>query len=182
MFGKAGTLHRCVMLLAAAIASVLAVGTVALASIPDSGGVIHSCYKKTSENQGTLRVIDTEKGESCLSNEIALSWNQIGPPGPTGPPGPPGITLWASVAADGTLLGGTATAAKRIGLGQGQYDVTFGQDVSNCAPVASAEGDGDIASASPGTIIANTQREVLVQTVNFNAGDINTSFHLIVAC
>ncbi len=57
----------------------LAAGGLAYANIPDSGGVIHGCYKKTSPNQGTLRVIDTERGQNCLSNENALDWNQTGP-------------------------------------------------------------------------------------------------------
>jgi len=65
-------------------------GGVAYANIPDSNGMIQGCYKL---NQGTLRVIDTEKGEACLKSEAALSWTQTGlqgPAGPTGPTGPKG--------------------------------------------------------------------------------------------
>jgi hypothetical protein len=36
-------------------------------AIPDAGGVIHGCYKKTSPNQGTLRVIDTEKAQTPVA-------------------------------------------------------------------------------------------------------------------
>lgn len=57
------------------------------AGIPDASGVIHGCYKK---DQGSLRVIDTEMGQTCLSSEIALQWNQTGPQGPVGPQGPAG--------------------------------------------------------------------------------------------
>jgi hypothetical protein len=49
---------------------------IASAAIPDSGGVIHGCYK-TSD--GKLRVINTEAGQTCSSGETALSWNQTGP-------------------------------------------------------------------------------------------------------
>jgi len=143
------------------------------ASIPGPGGIINGCYQQST---GKLRVIDS--AATCLPDEVALNWNQIGPPGPTGPPGPPGITLWASVAAEGTLLGGTATAAVRDG--PGQYQVFFGRDVSNCAPVASAEGSGNIASATP--LMAPAQRQVLVFMDNFNVGTIDDRFHLVVAC
>ena len=65
----------------------IAVGTAAFGAIPD-GGVIHSCYKKSSPNQGTLRVLDT--GRSCTNSETQLNWNQQGPQGPMGPQGPAG--------------------------------------------------------------------------------------------
>ena len=63
-------------------------GGIAYASIPDSSGVIHGCYKKASPKRGTLRVIDRKKGQKCSSAEYALDWNQTGRRGPTGPTGP----------------------------------------------------------------------------------------------
>ena len=57
----------------------LAAGT-AWASIPDSGGAIHGCYKT---DNGKLRVIDSSSA-GCQADESSLSWNQTGP---TGPPG-----------------------------------------------------------------------------------------------
>jgi hypothetical protein len=80
--------------------------TVALASIPGSGGVITGCYlsksdekekedKKEKDNSGgQLRVIDLATSK-CNKNETQLSWNQTGPQGPiglTGPQGPKGDT------------------------------------------------------------------------------------------
>ena len=53
----------------------------ALASIPDSSGVIHGCRSKTT---GVLRVIDSDAGQRCLAGEAELTWNQQGPPGPAG--------------------------------------------------------------------------------------------------
>lgn len=69
------------------VAGGLWVARVAYANIPDSGGVIHACY---DAGNGTLRVIDTEAGETCRPQETALSWNQEGPQGPEGPSGPEG--------------------------------------------------------------------------------------------
>jgi hypothetical protein len=63
------------------------VGTVvAVAAIPDAGGVIHGCY---ASKDGALRVIDTSAG-SCSKKETAISWSQAGPPGPAGAPGATG--------------------------------------------------------------------------------------------
>ena len=62
-------------------------GFAAYAAIPDSGQVIHGCYQRES---GQLRVIDTDRGQSCRPSERALDWNQQGPKGAPGPPGPPG--------------------------------------------------------------------------------------------
>jgi hypothetical protein len=65
-------------LVAVAGLACLAAGA-AFATIPDSNGVIHACYK----SGGQLRVIDPDTG-SCGSNETALSWSVQGPPGLTG--------------------------------------------------------------------------------------------------
>ncbi len=65
----------------AVIALLVALGGVAVASIPGKGGVISACYLKTG---GSLRVFDTSKpGASgrCHQNERALTWNQQGPRG-----------------------------------------------------------------------------------------------------
>ena len=83
-------------LLALVIVGALVVGGIAYANIPDAGGVIHACYKKSSPNQGTLRVIDNEKAQACSSSETPLNWSQTGPQGQQGiqgiqgPQGPSG--------------------------------------------------------------------------------------------
>jgi Collagen triple helix repeat (20 copies) len=66
---------------------VLSVG-IAFAAIPDASGVINGCFVS---GQGQLRVIDKDKGETCKSNETAISWNQKGPKGDTGPQGATGV-------------------------------------------------------------------------------------------
>jgi Collagen triple helix repeat (20 copies) len=77
-------------LLAAAMGALIATalaGGIAWASIPDAAGVIQGCYKVKG---GALRVIDTEKGQTCAAGEALLSWNQKGPKGDTGATGPAG--------------------------------------------------------------------------------------------
>jgi hypothetical protein len=74
--------RRMLLVLCAALA--LTAGGIAYASIPDSGGVIHTCYTKSG---GTLRVID-DSVTKCKSNETALPISQTGPKGDTGATGP----------------------------------------------------------------------------------------------
>lgn len=70
------------------LAGIALVGIVSVvrASIPDANGVLHGCYQK---NNGQLRIIDAAV-DDCRPSEIAVQWNQQGPPGPIGPPGPQG--------------------------------------------------------------------------------------------
>lgn len=78
------------LFVAGGAALAVATGT-AYALIPDPGGVIQGCYKRSG---GTLRVIDAAI-ETCQANEIALPWNQTGPQGPAGvdgADGAPGIS------------------------------------------------------------------------------------------
>jgi hypothetical protein len=63
------TLRRRWPVVAVAAAALVAVGSFAYAAIPDAGGVIHTCYTKSS---GAWRVIDTGLGQTCKSNESAL--------------------------------------------------------------------------------------------------------------
>ncbi|SRR6266496_105448 len=75
------------------LALAMAAGTgIAFATIPDSSGVIHGCYKPQSDgHNSTLGVIDTALSNGhCPSGNTALTWNQTGPQGPAGPAGPAG--------------------------------------------------------------------------------------------
>lgn len=76
----------------------------AVASVPDSNGVIHACLSLTTNGSGAtvpnqfgsapdITVIDPSAGQSCIPpdppapNQMEISWNQVGPPGPRGPQG-----------------------------------------------------------------------------------------------
>jgi Collagen triple helix repeat (20 copies) len=144
-------------LVAAVSASVLTavvVAVVAYAAIPDSHGVIHGCYNP----KGTLRVIDTST-DTCKPNETGLDWSQTGPaglqgpagpqgsPGPMGAPGPQGAqgpqgpqgpagspgtanVHFAHLSINLTLDAGDATGLTHNG--NGDWNITFGVDVSQC--------------------------------------------------
>lgn len=59
---------------AAAVAVMVAIASVgagvAWGAIPEADGTINACYK----SDGTLRVIDTAKGQQCKSSEAPISW------------------------------------------------------------------------------------------------------------
>lgn len=75
----------------------------AVASVPDSNGVVHACYSIDANgaplntvNTPNVRIIDPSLGQQCDDTtgsdsqhptESALNWNQIGRPGPQGRPG-----------------------------------------------------------------------------------------------
>jgi len=64
-------------------------GGIAFASIPDSAGVIHGCYRSAAgDAQGQLRVVDDPA--RCRGNETPIQWSEQGVAGPPGPQGPPG--------------------------------------------------------------------------------------------
>jgi hypothetical protein len=67
--------------IAAGVAVLLGAG-LAHSAIPDKNKVIHGCYDKAD---GTLHVIDTQAGAACSRTQVALDWNQMGPPGPPDP-------------------------------------------------------------------------------------------------
>jgi hypothetical protein len=89
-------------LLFAGVGVSLAVGAVALATIPDSNGAIHGCYVKSG---GTLRVID-DAVTPCKSGETSLNWNTAGPPGP------PGLSGLETVVAVNPILAGQQGVAQ----------------------------------------------------------------------
>jgi hypothetical protein len=73
-----------IILLGSAVAVAAIVATVAFGAIPDSNGVIHSCYT----TKGRVRIVNA--ATDCVSGETHLSWRQMGQPGPQGPPGATG--------------------------------------------------------------------------------------------
>lgn len=115
-----GRRGRLAVLLLAVVA--VAGGGVAYANIPDSGGAIHGCYKKTSPNQGTLRLIDTEKDQTCQHNETSVDWNQAGQPGEPGQPGQRG----PSDGWDAGLFGTVPTGGRDVRLSGGATGLTPG--------------------------------------------------------
>jgi hypothetical protein len=84
-----GRLIRPAVVALAIVGGLVVAGGIAYATIPDASGVIHGCYNKT---QGSVRVIDSEKAQTCSNGEAPLNWSQTGPQGQQGLQGPPGPT------------------------------------------------------------------------------------------
>jgi hypothetical protein len=136
-------------ILAAVTCAVVGAG-VASATIPDSGGTIHGCYKKTN---GNLTLIDTDKGATCQVSEAGLTWSQKGAQGPPGPQGvqgqqgqqgttgPDGVDDYSIVTAQATTSGGNATAVASCPTGS--TAVGGGFDVPKSANVTPFENTGD---------------------------------------
>jgi hypothetical protein len=84
-----GRLIRPAVVALAIVGALLVAGGIAYATIPDASGMIHGCYNKT---QGSLRVIDSDKAQTCSNGEAPLNWSQTGPQGIQGPKGDTGPT------------------------------------------------------------------------------------------
>ncbi len=119
---------------ALAMGFVLLSGAVAVASIPDSSGVINGCFNRVN---GNLRVIDTAT-DSCANHEIAIAWNQTGPQGPAGPAGPqgpagpPGPTKGS--AAYSIALPGCGAAGPTFSIDNGSIFGTFNSPIGTGCP------------------------------------------------
>jgi hypothetical protein len=92
----------------------------AVASVPDSTGVIHACYQVTSAgstvpatNPSNLRIIDPGANQHCNTTpgltpalENTVAWNIAGPPGTPGAPGAPGRSVTIAGGHTLTISGG----------------------------------------------------------------------------
>jgi hypothetical protein len=95
-YGRTLGIARRRLLLAAATASILllALGANAFASIPDHNQVYYACVQNGSlplPTAGSIRMIDTDRGQSCNRYESLISWNANGVAGATGATGPSGL-------------------------------------------------------------------------------------------
>lgn len=72
--------QRQTKLVAVAVAAVVLSGAATAAvraAIPDSSGIIHSCYRASGLFAGYLRVIDSPS-QNCSNGETGLNWSQAG--------------------------------------------------------------------------------------------------------
>ena len=147
-----GTPWKAALLLAVGAAGGAA--AVAVASVPDSSGVIHACVAlspASGEPVATgpnLRIIDTSAGQACghpppgapTTPEQSITWNVTGPQGPpgtNGAAGAPGKTV--------TLLGGntlTLPGGQIIHVGQSPGLTINPPAVGNKAVATFALSDG----------------------------------------
>jgi hypothetical protein len=106
----------------AVILVVSAVG-VAAASIPDSSGLVHGCYKAAAAANGThgLTIIDAAKTSACPSGYKSLNWNVNGPNG-------------YSTQTSGTHLNDTLTQVGSITLPAGSFVINANAWLENTSP------------------------------------------------
>jgi hypothetical protein len=90
---------KLILITAAVMVTAALAAGVSYATVPDSTGVIHACYKVdpngNPDNNAALRIIhpavvSTPDSTACKKNEQALDWNVRGVAGPQGPRGPSG--------------------------------------------------------------------------------------------
>jgi hypothetical protein len=84
-------------------AAVAAATGVALASIPDSGGVVHACWQNVTSATKPVKLLDTAKSTQCPTGWSAVAWNK------TGPQGAPGVSGYQVVSTPVTVAGNTFT-------------------------------------------------------------------------
>jgi hypothetical protein len=183
-------LRRSPALIVAAVAVAAAVGTgIALASIPDSNGVIHGCYNTGSNPSGALRVIDTAKGTTCAKNEKPLNWNQTGPKGDTGDRGPIGPSDAWSVTDSATNLSPSSEATLAgAGVGAGDYVINAKTQLTNNSftPLGVScelvDADGNVFDTSSADLAGNNG-EGDIQTIPLQAGvDIPSFTTVFIKC
>ena len=116
------------------VAALALAAGVGWAAIPSSDGVITACRA----TNGTIKVIDSEAGQSCSSSQTTLRWNIQGPAGARGPQGPAGqsaeigmVVVQPDGSAFTTLSVYPVTATSKIGTGS--YEIDFGPSMLACA-------------------------------------------------
>jgi hypothetical protein len=149
------------------LAALAGATSVALASIPDSHGVIHGCYQK-SGTAHNLRVINNAVTAHCPRGYSGLNWSQAGP---KGSPGRAGLSHgYSTESIDGHSLSESSntTVVATSKLPAGSYivnaTVTFtavsGENIVQCF-ITGASGN-----TSGGTVSSNNG----ITTIPLTAG------------
>ena len=110
----------------------------AVASIPDSSGLVHGCYKTTAAKNGThaLYVINAATTSACPSGYTSLNWNVNGPNG-------------YSVQASDVHLNDSYTELASLTLPAGSYVLNANAWLENTSPSnTSSVGDCDLVFGS----------------------------------
>lgn len=147
------TINGMRILVATIVASALC--GIAMATIPDSTGVIHGCYTKPTS---TIRIIDSTVS-TCKSGETALNWSVTGPAGPMGPVGPAGPTGPAGASGP---PGPTASASAHS-VTSTELPISDGAVLSLNSNNSRSVGDGVITTTFPSRIMATATGQVLAQ-------------------
>ena len=162
--------------------------TKSLKSIPNSDGSISTCVAQTAhvtsngngngnggnvvDRKGTMRAIDTDNGESCQSDEQALTLENT-------------QSLWVSMQADGTVLmsRGVLVDAGTGRTNVGLYQVHFDRFVSGCVATATAQkvAPGLLVPAIP-VLTRPSPTQFGVNIFGLNGFGVDSDFMLVVTC
>ena len=157
----------------------LALTTNVFADVPDQGQVINACVKTNGVfglgslpflQSSNVRIIDTDKGQTCNGFETAVSWNQSGPTGPIGPTGASG-PIGASGTIGPTGPSGPTGPAGSVATAYGSVYSTTDQALAAGITDVIFDSDGPLNGIEhiPGTAA------VIVDT----AGDYRVSFSVV---
>ena len=107
----------------AAVTAAIVVGGVSYASIPDSNGLIHGCYKTAAPPNGLhkLAIINSATTSTCPSGFTGLDWNANGANG-------------YSSQTSGTRLNDTYTQVATLTLPSGSYLINANAWLQNTSP------------------------------------------------
>lgn len=132
---------------------------------------------------GSLQATDFAPGQ--------LPAGPQGPQGQQGPQGEPAANLWAVVDGEGKLIRGSAGASAqqlfKESFVDGAYAVDFGEDVSECAMLATLANIDDSNLNPPDGEIGTAPRSedpnsVFIKTLDSEGNEKDLSFHLAVFC
>jgi uncharacterized low-complexity protein len=164
------------------------VATLALVLALSGGAVAASSYLITSTRQIKPNVLVALKGKRGKTGKAGAAGaaGREGKEGPRGATGPEGAVskLFAVVGATGELVRGDGVT-EVANEGMGAYVVTFNQNITSCAYIASvgitgnigfAEGQADVGGA------VGTTNGVTVQTMSPTGTRTEKPFHLVVIC
>lgn len=137
---------------------------------------------------GAITSVKIRNG-SIKRSDLGASARIAGPRGRQGPAGPAGSVskLWAVMQPTGALQrsAGTLSAGR---LGAGQYEVTFNQDIRECAYLANVGSPVDISNAASQQGFAVTGKKfgtahtVRINTRANNGTSADRPFYLLVVC
>jgi hypothetical protein len=164
--------------------------TATIALIFALGGTSYAAITLPAKSVGTKQlkknaVTSAKIGDGALlSKDFKAGQLPAGPQGPQGPAGDPATRLWAVVNTAGAIVRRSNTSITSADTGASRYDVDFGQDVSNCAWIATVgpgTGTPTPGDVSVGNDTGNANKVVVFTDVN--AGGLgDRAFHLAVFC
>ncbi|MGH2953152.1 MAG: hypothetical protein ACRDK9_03895 [Solirubrobacterales bacterium] len=171
------------MVIAVVALSLAVAGTAVAGTDAVTRAITKSKVKKIAKKQANKRINKRESGLNVNSAKTAGNASSLG-----GVPADQyAQRLFAVVNHDGALIRG-ANAVDATRVDEGEYDVTFNRDVSQCSWIAGHAAPGATPGFAPGVMLVTEQRQdgadpEVVEVKTRDAGGITDAvFHLQVIC